>query len=939
MPSIKFVRCCVAALGVTLLLASAPAALAQAVSLLRNGSFEGTTRYWHHVGEIQLRSPGAVHGDYALEIRRGTIQSAAFALRPGSTVTLAFSARADKPTTIGWQFVPCDRVLAARYGLYEGMKTRHPIKLETEWKRYTFTFVPNLPQTEVWPRPTYMLQFGEAAAPWLLDAVSVSYEPSTETYVSSADVEVALESPDLKGYTDPSANLLEKGQSVKLVALALNPRSTARQTTLRWQAFDYEGVRPLGEPIEKTVTIPPCKAIREEVTMKLPAAGLVLVRCSAVANRQVIHFSDLPLSSLPYPKAATRPDPRERFGGAVFGPQQARQLQKVGMGWTRGYPKLSWADHQPKKAAEWKWFDAEIDQLAALGVSCHATLYSKPSWAFASPGDLLPSDMRWSADDPRWQDLRPQCDWDRFVVGMVERYRGKSLLYEIANEPEFAGWEEIKPATKAKTPLTSKKPAIDPDFGRNLYAVFAIRTARLIKATDPQAKVAANNARAIPSALNRRLLQVGGKNVDAITWHNYCEGWFADATSMRRTKEQLQDLGCENLAIWFNDGWTFTNTAADEPAVALTDFNAAENANALVASVAEATALGQEKTIIGPIGYETYGMSYWDYSAAGTMLWDVYGFPLPLVPAWNVLCHHLGLSEPVAFIRPEGANLCVFNDLRNKRPVIVAYCDRRSNRDVSITLPVNGLISEDIMGNARPLAGARLVLAKSGRPVFLYPTEATAAKDLATKLQPLDRRNAKFIDVESRTYRLPQAWEGKTPDKADGNPLVFNEKPIWRLDQIWPDDPQIIRNYTPLIWTGAVWQPAANSYGGQPEVRIDNGNFIASIRGASTGKPGQRIAALVFIPPKPGTYSVSAQVSTKPSAGKEKTFKMAVLRKDPKRIAPVKILEIPRDGSRVTLELTTELAAGHELVFLPLAVAANNATVTSIENLLIKEGN
>ena len=108
-----------------------------------------------------------------------------------------------------------------------------------------------------------------------------------------------------------------------------------------------------------------------------------------------------------------------------------------------------------------------------------------------------------------------------------------------------------------------------------------------------------DNVYGVPSPLNRRLLERGaGEFLDAISWHDYHEGWLADAASMRRMRGALDDLGCEDVQIWFNEGWAFTNTIVDEPAVALTDFNSAQSTNAMVDCVAELTANGQDKTIL-----------------------------------------------------------------------------------------------------------------------------------------------------------------------------------------------------------------------------------------------------------------------------------------------------------------------------------------------------
>ena len=95
--------------------------------------------------------------------------------------------------------------------------------------------------------------------------------------------------------------------------------------------------------------------------------------------------------------------------------------------------------------------------------------------------------MQWAAKDPRWDDLKPACAWDRYVQASVEHYKGRALVYEIENEPEF-DW---------------------PADQHELYARFTLRTARLIKQANPQARVMVNNVYGIPSGINRYLLEQG----------------------------------------------------------------------------------------------------------------------------------------------------------------------------------------------------------------------------------------------------------------------------------------------------------------------------------------------------------------------------------------------------------------------------------------------
>lgn len=1073
-------------------------------NLLKNGSFEGGKRYWFQAKEHKL-VPGAAQGEWALRIEKGAIQSATFELKNGVPVTISFSAKAEGgEATMGWQMAPAAREIAMKHNMTWSLRHHHPVKISTEWKRYSISFTPNLPQDGLWPCPTYMLQLGDCDKPLLLDAVTVAFEGGKDAYLPRRPIEVQVDTPDFVGYDKPEANTFSKGATVKLDGSAHNPGTAPKNLTLRWQLFDYEGTKPIGAAIEKLISVAPGKTITQSVPMPLTATGTVLARFQALENENVIDSSDLPLTSLPYPKNATKPDMRERFGASFFGPRSAQKGARLGFAWSRWFPHTKWQDHQPDGPDNFRWFDKELDILEGMGIASHLVLYGWPKWAMEEGKHPLPKDMRWKPDDPRWNDLTPQTSWDKYMVETARHYKGRAVIYEIENEPEFDGWDNFK----------------------DEYALFTTRSARLLKSVDPTCKVMVNNTYGIPSPINDHFLRKGGgKYIDIISWHDYHEGWLATGTDIQRMKNRLEALGCGHIEIWFNEGWAYTNTIVDEPALALTNHTAAQSTNALVNSIAEMTVNGQEKTIIFHSGYEQHGMSFWDYYGPGTMLWDFYDYPLPLVPAWNTLIHHIGLSKPVAWVRPEGANFCIFDDLRNGRGVAVAYADREAKNDVKIELPFASSIAEDCMGNTAPI-NKTLTLSKTGRPVFLYLANKANGQWLKEQLAPLDRKNASFVSagsfrlpptwegakietsegnpalangkpiwqlnqiwppdptknenyrpliwrngwwvtqgndfggqpkVEMRdsairmefraahgepraeriaglsfivpqggifqfsgtvgmrlwdgnvpvrlsllkknaggageiasielknngtvplnqnialqvgeelvivprpggaftggeitlrdlklsldgggtlSYKLPRTWEGNQRGSAQGNPIQVENKPIWRLDQIWPDDPTIARHYTPLWWTGTEWAPEKNGFGGQPMAKVADGKFSIAARGSWTGQEGQRIAGLIFIAPQSGTYRVIGKAFSKPWEGGAQTFKLGVFKKDTQRATPEKTFNLPRNGEIVPLDFTIELTAGHELAFVPLMPDWHNATNTTIEELSIQK--
>ncbi|MDQ3813626.1 MAG: hypothetical protein M3347_06710, partial [Armatimonadota bacterium] len=837
----------------------AGAASAQApTNLVKNGSFEGAARYWFNAKTANVARGDAAFGEYYLNVPKAYVQSAPFPLEDGKPVTISFSARADTEREVWMTCHPSHREIAQQSKLIWSGKPVGTLKAGPQWRRASFTFTPNVAHNGWWPKAHYMLMIGAAKDQlFQLDGVTVSFDGGSEKPVLSEvegfrprrAIEVLVDSPDLKGFV-VNGNLLDKGATVSLAGFASNPGDTSRQITLRWQLFDYEGTQPVGAPVDKKYSIAPGKTVGDTVPLKLERTGLVLARVAALGeDGQVIDSSDLPLTSLPYPKSATAPDGNERFGGSFFGLNSAGLARQIGFRWSRWHPHFNFGAVQPKGPDDWQFPDQRVDALAALGYSIVAVFNGRPKWAYdeKSPEPNLPKDMQWGKDDPQWDDLTVETSWDKYVKTTVAHFKGKPIIWELWNEPELARWKDYE-----------------------VYYKFTTRTARLIKGADPAAKVMLNATWGGPTDFMKKFFDRGGARfIDAASYHDYHEGWLSDARGFQAMRDYFDEHGGKHVAIWFDEGWTFTNSAVDEPALALGRLTAAESTNAMVASVAELTAVGQEKTIIFHTSYEDHGHSFWDYYAPGTMLWDFYGYALPLAPAWNTLIHHVGLSERVAFIRPLGANLCIFEDKRNGRGVIVAYAEREAKNDATVELPFAGVMVEDIMGNAAPLRGNTVILPKNGRPLFIYANDKTSGQAFAAKLRDKDRKLASFVEqsAQGAVYRLPQVWQGAEKGTPRGNPIETGGQPIWRLDQIWPDDPLKVANYIPMIWTGREWKVKEHEHGGQPTISIADGRSNFGVRGAWGGNPGQKIAALSFIAPKSGTYTLNATAVSKPWDG------------------------------------------------------------------------
>lgn len=888
-----------------LAVAAASPALAQTDNRLRNGSFEGGTLYWHQIEpEHHTLVKDSKSGEYALRIGKGNIMSAPFVADRGQPMTVSFWVKAEKPGRVGVQMPPSAREPGTKAKRLWMREAEQNAEVGTAWQRVSFTWPADVPADGFWPNPHYLVQIGGFNQPLLIDGVTVTVgKEGTADYAPRREMEAVAECLNLTGWNGAAGNAFDKGATVKMMAHVSNPGSTPRDVTVRWQFIDYEGEKPMAPPVDEKLTISGGRTWSGAQDMQLVTNGFIYARLSVLDEQgALIDKSDFPLTSLPYPKMATKPDFRERFGGSFAGGKMMlEKYQRLGFGWTRWYPETKWHNFQPRKGSPFNWHEEKFELAHRYGVSQHVVLYGWPEGLMDKEhsGQPLPLDMRWKAADPRWDDLSVETAWDTYVKAAAAHFKGKSVIFEISNEPEFDKWDHFHAE----------------------YARFNIRTARQIRAIDPRAKIMLNNVYGIPSPVNAAFFKAGGlKFIDVVSWHDYHSGWLTDAQGIKKMRQNMDEAGGKHVEIWFNEGWAYTNTAVDEP-IACTDLTAAQSTNAHACSVAEMTVAGQEKTILFHTGYEDHGQSFWDYSGPGTLLWDWYGLPLPLVAMWNVYNHHIGISDEIGFIRPPGANFTIFQDERNGKGLMIAYADRNSKSDVTVELPDFGspLVAEDIMGNVTA-APKTLVLSKSGRPVILHTKAKTPGRVFLTKLEPLDRRHAGFVvKGETPAWKLPETWEGKTKGSSAGSVVSADGKPVWKLEQLLPADYRKPENYRPMVWTGTDWNVDKGGFGGQPSAQLKDGTLTLATR-AAHGPENDRIprtAALVFVAPQDGAYALHGSVRCRMWDGSNSTT-LLILKRNGAGIGKAGSAVIPHNGEKPLEGQVVTLAAGEELILLPL---------------------
>jgi ferric-dicitrate binding protein FerR (iron transport regulator) len=171
-----------------------------------------------------------------------------------------------------------------------------------------------------------------------------------------------------------------------------------------------------------------------------------------------------------------------------------------------------------------------------------------------------------------------------------------------------------------------------------------------------------------------------------------------------------------------------------------------------------------------------------------------------------------------------------------------------------------------------------------------------------------------------RTYPQPSDWKGMKSESAQGNPYRVDSRPTWRLDQIWPDDPTKVENYSPLVWNGLFWRASEQSSGGQPSAEVSENGIGLGVRMWWPDQLGSKIASLAFVAPVDGVYALEGGVRTDIwEGGTLKPLLLQVMKMDrkEKQITELASVAVTTPELLELQDLLVPLKAQQELIFLP----------------------
>lgn len=200
----------------------------------------------------------------------------------------------------------------------------------------------------------------------------------------------------------------------------------------------------------------------------------------------------------------------EKLDRDAFDPHQVYdKVAALGVKWIRlqsGWQKTERAEG----VYDFSWLDEQVDALRSRGLI---------PWLCLCYGNALYDDLAGeylgAVGCPPIRTERALRAWLAYVEKTVAHFAGRIGYYEIWNEPEGS---------------CTWRPAGDPAE----YAAFCVQTGKVIKATDPRAKVVTgSHYQDSMAVLNAELANGIMEIADAISYHSY---HYDEAVSMRRVR-------------------------------------------------------------------------------------------------------------------------------------------------------------------------------------------------------------------------------------------------------------------------------------------------------------------------------------------------------------------------------------------------------------------
>jgi hypothetical protein len=199
---------------------------------------------------------------------------------------------------------------------------------------------------------------------------------------------------------------------------------------------------------------------------------------------------------------------------------------------------------------------------------------------------------------------------------------------------------------------------------------------------------------------------------------------------------------------------------------------------------------------------------------------------------------------------------------------------------------------------------------------------AVCVLTMTVMLEAAEKAGTQDTNAIAESFALPKAWNGTKAGATNGNPCLVDNKPQWRADRLWPDNPLAGNDYVVMEWGESSWAAKDNSYGGRPSLSLGNDSVTLFAQAVAGGLPGAKIPVLIFIAPTSGTYKVQGVISAEvPKVGTSAPISLLIyklrLKTKGKNVSKVEVVSLSHGKEQDLDKANIKLQTGDELAFVP----------------------
>lgn len=295
-----------------------------------------------------------------------------------------------------------------------------------QWQRYAFTFKPRYDSGFVTIEARVDDPARDRATLWI-DGVQLERGAAPTAFEPMRPVEMAAATPR-------PGNIFHLGDRVEVELTLRNSTDAAKRVSVHERITDFFD-RPVHEA-SKSIDVPRGATVHRQVVPTQTDPGFYRLHLrlegEGYKQEQRMRFAVI----FPYAQTYPRADSQFGINHAFISDHFMGLARDAGVSWVRSW-FLKWDDVEPVQGRfEFAESDVQLNRLLDLGFRVQVCL-ATPScrWSSSAPADMAGTTGSEAELRRNWWLPKSFDDYERYVFGVVDQFKGRVRHWEVFNEP------------------------------------------------------------------------------------------------------------------------------------------------------------------------------------------------------------------------------------------------------------------------------------------------------------------------------------------------------------------------------------------------------------------------------------------------------------------------------------------------------------------------